>query len=167
MVNEAKTLSWGFLCMVCLSACLDVAEERARVDARVGKAESSGLTVQVSRGAAAVRKLTPDALQLWAAAPSLDISVNAAAATRLQLRLQNAMPDGILVASHNNSPIRSRSMRLSARQPRTSPTASTCRPAKLRCASPCRIQASRNPSVMRRSQTCRRLSTRSKTSTAA
>jgi Icc-related predicted phosphoesterase len=91
--------------MVCLSACLDVAEERARVDTRVGKAESSGITVQVSRGAAAVRKLTPDALQLWAAAPSLDISVNAAAATRLQLRLQNAMPDGVFVASHNNSPI--------------------------------------------------------------
>ncbi|MET0388477.1 MAG: metallophosphoesterase [Polyangiales bacterium] len=88
-----------------VSACLDVAEERARVDARVGSAERAALSVQVAHGAAAVRTLTESSLQLWATAPSLDITVHAETATSLQLRIQNALPDGVLTARHDDAPL--------------------------------------------------------------
>jgi hypothetical protein len=89
----------------CSSACLDVAEERARVDARVGSADTAGLSVRVSQGAAAVRELTTSSLQLWASAPELELTLKAEAPTTLRLRIQNAMPDGVLRASHNDGPI--------------------------------------------------------------
>lgn len=95
----------GVLMAVCSSACLDVAEERARVDARVGSAERAGLRVRVRDGAAAVRELTRGSLQLWASAPSLEIELRAAAPLTLQLRIQNAMPDGVLSASRDDQPL--------------------------------------------------------------
>lgn len=96
-VALATTLSLG--------ACLDVAEERARVDARVGSAEVSGLSVRVGEGAAAVRELTQDSLTLWVSAPSLDIRMQSQAPSTLRLRIQNAMPDGVLVSSAAPEPV--------------------------------------------------------------
>ena len=55
------------------SGCLDVAEERARRDETIGKASTTGLTVEVMEGLGAVRKLEPGVLTLWAKAPSLEI----------------------------------------------------------------------------------------------
>jgi 3',5'-cyclic-AMP phosphodiesterase len=101
MVSSRKCLSVA-LCAACFGACLDVAEERARVDARVGGATAAGLNVQVRRGAAAIRELTATSLQLWAGAPSLEIELRAEAPTALHLQIQNAMPDGVLVAIHND-----------------------------------------------------------------
>lgn len=101
MVNLAQSSAFAVLCAAGLSACLDVAEERARVDARVGSAENAGLAVQVAQGAAAILQLESDALQLWATSPGLDIHLRAQAPTELRLRIQNAMPDGVLVASHD------------------------------------------------------------------
>jgi 3',5'-cyclic-AMP phosphodiesterase len=83
---------------LCLSACLDVAEERARIDARVGRADSAGLAVRVADGAAAVRELSAESLQLWAAAPTLEIRVQAESARVVSVRIENAMPGGALVA---------------------------------------------------------------------
>jgi Icc protein len=100
-----KRFLLGVLLAACASACLDVAEERARVDARVGNAQSAGLEVRVSHGAAAVRELTATSLQLWASAPSLEIALRADAPTALSVRIQNAMPDGVLSASHNDEPV--------------------------------------------------------------
>lgn len=88
-----------------LSACLDVAEERARIDGRVGRAEHSGLRVRVEDGAAAVRELSASSLRLWAAAPSLAIHVRSEAAQSVRLRLQNAMPDVVLAGDHDGEPI--------------------------------------------------------------
>jgi 3',5'-cyclic-AMP phosphodiesterase len=96
MVSFAKRVLVALSCAASLGACLDVAEERARVDARVGRAETAGTTVRVGRGAAAVRELTRDSLRLWAAAPDLEITLQAAAPGTLRLRIQNAMPDGVL-----------------------------------------------------------------------
>lgn len=93
------------LAAACLSACLDVGEERARVDARVGSAENAGLRVRVSDGAAAVRELSATSLQLWASAPNLQVELRADAPTALRLRIQNALPDGVLTASQNDQSI--------------------------------------------------------------
>lgn len=93
-----KSLAFALFCAACLGACLDVAEERARGDARVGSARSAGLSVRVSHGAAAVRAISDSSVQLWAAAPQLEIELQTDTATSFQLRIQNAMPDGVLVA---------------------------------------------------------------------
>jgi len=93
----------GVVCAAWLSACLDVADERARVDARVGRAERAGLRVRVRDGAAAVRELTATSLQLWASAPQLEVELRADAPTSLQLRIQNAMPDAVLTADHDDN----------------------------------------------------------------
>lgn len=100
-----KHIWLGVVLAVCASACLDVAEERSRVDARVGSAEHAGLRVRVRNGAAAVRELTASSLQLWASAPSLEIELRADAPTSLQLRIQNAIADGVLSASHEGDPL--------------------------------------------------------------
>ena len=94
MKHIAGMLLWA----ASLSACLDVAEDRARYDARVGSAKVAGLSVRVHKGAAAVRELERDSLQLWATAPQLEITLQAEAPTALRLRIQNAMPDGVLSA---------------------------------------------------------------------
>jgi predicted phosphodiesterase len=91
--------------MVVCAGCLDVAEERAQIDARVGSAQAEGLSVEVRHGVAAVRDLTAQSLQLWATAPSLQIDVASDVPTTMRLRIQNAMPDGSLVASHNDEPV--------------------------------------------------------------
>jgi Icc protein len=100
-----KRFALALLCTASLSACLEVAEERTHIDARVGSAEISGLAVRVDQGAAAVRELSPSALRLWATAPSLEITLRSDSAKALQLRIQNAMPDGILVASNSDDPL--------------------------------------------------------------
>ncbi|HET8940144.1 MAG TPA: metallophosphoesterase [Polyangiales bacterium] len=98
MKRMACVLLWA----ASLSACLDVAEERARLDERVGRAEIAGLSVRVRDGAAAVLALKRDSLQLWATAPQLEITLQAEAATAFSLRIQNAMPDGVLIDSQDN-----------------------------------------------------------------
>lgn len=89
----------GLACVAGASACLDVGEERARVDARVGSAQVAGLEVHVKLGAAAVASVSRESLQLWATAPSLEIELHAAEPGPLTLRLQNAMPDGEIAAN--------------------------------------------------------------------
>lgn len=96
-LSLARALAAGWL-LVLGSACLEVAEERARIDARVGSAESEGLSVEVARGSAAVRSLDRSELHLWASGPTLVIELAVEAEGPLQLRIENAMPAAALTA---------------------------------------------------------------------
>jgi hypothetical protein len=59
-----------------LDACLDVAEERARKDLEVGRAEAAGARLEVEGGLAAVRGFTEGSLELWANAPALRMTLD-------------------------------------------------------------------------------------------
>ena len=70
-------LRWpGLLPAVLLWGCLDVAEDRARIDARVGSAQGGAGSVRVEGGRAAVRAFAEGELHLWASAPGLSITLD-------------------------------------------------------------------------------------------
>jgi predicted phosphodiesterase len=74
--------------------CMRPAEERARQDERVGKAEGAGLVVDVAEGLAVVRKLDADRLVLWGSAPAFDVELTVSGGPRsLTLEIWNALPD--------------------------------------------------------------------------
>lgn len=80
------------------AGCLDVADERARFDAKVGQAANTAGSVEVSGGLAAVRQLTEGELTLWAQAPTLEFRVAPASAGTWNVHLRNVMKDGALTA---------------------------------------------------------------------
>lgn len=65
-----------FAAWLCLGGCLGVAEERADRDLAVGRLARGGAEVEVAGGLAAVRRLEPPALELWAQAPALEIALS-------------------------------------------------------------------------------------------
>jgi 3',5'-cyclic-AMP phosphodiesterase len=80
-----------------LGACLQVADDRARRDQRVGRASQNGLSVVVDDGLAAVRALQTNALTLWAQAPQLAFSLSRTDGDPpLTLAIENALPDAEL-----------------------------------------------------------------------
>ena len=90
-------MSWRLTACVLLwaSGCLDVAEDRARRDLEVGRAESAGARVEVDSGFAAVRALSPSSLELWANAPALRISIELpdGAPPSFRLLVRNTLAD--------------------------------------------------------------------------
>jgi len=79
------------------SACLDVAEERAVLDARVGRADGNGVTLLVRDGLAAVTALGPSGGALWMGAPSALLELSfAPGAAPLTLDFDNVMPGSLL-----------------------------------------------------------------------
>jgi predicted phosphodiesterase len=89
-----------------LCSCLDVAEERAERDLRVGHAELEGNRVDVEGGLAAVRRFEPGLLELWGNAPSLkiDLVVGESGATQWSFVIRNVLPDASLSASSEGAP---------------------------------------------------------------
>lgn len=83
-----------------VASCLDVAEGRARRDLEVGRASQSDLRVEVEGGLAAVRRLAPGELGLWASAPALSLRLNTGASGggAWNVRFENILSDAVLVA---------------------------------------------------------------------
>jgi 3',5'-cyclic-AMP phosphodiesterase len=85
-------------------ACIDVADDRARRDQRVGQAQAAGLSVSVDEGLAAVRRLAANEVTLWAQAPGLGLSLaRSEGAGPLTITVQNLVTDAAL--SHIDGPV--------------------------------------------------------------
>ncbi|MGK3967459.1 metallophosphoesterase [Sorangium sp. So ce118] len=77
-------------------SCLDVAEGRARRDLEVGKASAGQARVVVDEGLAAVRRLAPGELSLWASAPVLSVRLLDAAGGPWTVTIENVLADAEL-----------------------------------------------------------------------
>jgi Icc protein len=96
-------------CLLLLAACVRPAEERTQEDLEVGIGEGLGLTVEVEDGAAQVREIGEQGLELWAQAPVLRVQARAAAGsfatTSLPITVENCMPDAVLTARAGGAPL--------------------------------------------------------------
>ncbi|HKE15611.1 MAG TPA: metallophosphoesterase [Kofleriaceae bacterium] len=83
-----------------LAACVRPAEERTLDDLDVGVAEAEGLAIEIEGGAAQVRSLRGDAIQLWAQAPVLRAHLTSSreGAGTVTITVENCMPGAELVA---------------------------------------------------------------------
>ncbi len=92
--------STTLLALLALSrlACVGVTDERSRRDETLGKGSAEGTTFEVVDGLAAVRKLEPGAVSLWAKAPSIAIRVtrSESAPADFILTVDNALADAVL-----------------------------------------------------------------------
>ncbi|WP_437813592.1 metallophosphoesterase family protein [Sorangium sp. So ce1078] len=79
-------------------SCLDVAEGRARRDREVGKASRGQARVDVDEGLAAIRRLEPGELSLWASAPALSIRLDDEAGGPWTITIENMLADAELSA---------------------------------------------------------------------
>jgi len=88
-----------------LLGCLDVAEERAKRDLEVGKAQAAGLRVEVVDGLAAVRNVTESELLLWVSAPvvRLRVSFDGEQRRSLQITAMNVLSDVALSGTNDIS----------------------------------------------------------------
>jgi predicted phosphodiesterase len=86
-------------------SCLDVAEGRARRDLEVGKAAAGEARVVVESGLAAVRRIAPGELALWASAPALSIRLTDAAGGTWNVTIENVLADAELFAEANGNPV--------------------------------------------------------------
>jgi 3',5'-cyclic-AMP phosphodiesterase len=87
-------------------ACLRPAEERARLDQRVGVAVQDGVRVEVEDGLASVRALDAERLTLWAQAPvlSLQLETDIEQPRPFTLELMNARRDTRLETEAGSTP---------------------------------------------------------------
>jgi 3',5'-cyclic-AMP phosphodiesterase len=89
--------------MICLNGCLNVAEDRARLEDRIGSAVHDRLIVRSSDGLATIRSLsvnddTAD-IELWAQVPQIKVSFNAAGREvpqQISLKIYNVMSGSTL-----------------------------------------------------------------------
>jgi hypothetical protein len=93
--------------LLVLSACTRLGEERALRDEDIGHATADGITVDVADGLAHVRALARGALELWAQAPVLDLTLDVApdAAGPLTLTLHNTLADSELTGPAAVTPL--------------------------------------------------------------
>ena len=88
--------------LLAASACVRPADERALEDLDVGAAGAFGVEVAVEGGAAQVRRIEADAVDLWAQAPVLALTLQAdagaGAGERITLTVENCMPGAVLEA---------------------------------------------------------------------
>ncbi len=77
-------------------SCVRPAEDRVRLDARVGRAQIEGASVTVEGGLAVVRRFSRERLELWGNAPELFLAVTLSGGEPLELRIENCMPDAEL-----------------------------------------------------------------------
>jgi Icc-related predicted phosphoesterase len=83
------------------AGCLEVADDRAELDSRIGKAETGGdgataASVEIEDGLALVREFEPGRLVLWAQAPQLSIQLEPGGAAGWEIRVKNALADAQL-----------------------------------------------------------------------
>jgi len=104
MKNERRALALISLvtALPFVGSCFHVAEGRARRDLEVGKAESAGLRVTVQDGLAAVRRLAPRELSIWAGAPvlSMELSIGDEGGGSWTITLENILSDAELSATN-------------------------------------------------------------------
>jgi len=102
-----RTVAGGVIALLSLvaalasgSGCTDVADARARRDALIGQASSSGMSLRVHGGLALAEGLDPPGFYLWMQAPdvSLDIDVPAGVA-QFELMADNILDDAALTAT--------------------------------------------------------------------
>ncbi|WP_437678153.1 metallophosphoesterase family protein [Sorangium sp. So ce131] len=79
-------------------SCLDVAEGRARRDLEVGQGSAGQARVVVDEGLAAIRRLAPGELSIWASAPALSIRLTDAAGGPWTVTIENLLADAELSA---------------------------------------------------------------------
>lgn len=83
------------ICALLLSACIRPAEERSDHDTLVGTAAQVGVTAEIMDGQAAIRMLDAEAIQLWAQAPALEMTLQLAQPTRYRVEVLNCMPGAL------------------------------------------------------------------------
>jgi predicted phosphodiesterase len=93
-----------------LVGCLNIAEDRARIDEKIGHAELQGLSVRVIEGSGAVRSLSSlggvTTLWLWAQTPALKFHIkrsDEASVDSISLKISNVMVDSELRLTSNDS----------------------------------------------------------------
>ncbi len=84
------------LLALALAGCVDVADERAARDARIGQVDDEALGVEIEDGLAHVRALEPGALTLWAQAPVLRMRLDVRRGGPWRVTVRNAMADARL-----------------------------------------------------------------------
>lgn len=90
-------MRWMALCGVLLATgCVDIAEERAAAEDRIGRASVAALAVRVDDGLAAVRDLTADRVELWAQAPTLTVRLEGEAGRAVEVEVHNAISDAAM-----------------------------------------------------------------------
>jgi predicted phosphodiesterase len=99
------------LAIACLNAvnvgCVRAPEERTERDETVGKGASSGISFDVRDGLAAIRRLEPGFLTLWAKAPTIQVEVSRtdAAPSSWIVTIDNALSSAILEIRHHDGTV--------------------------------------------------------------
>jgi 3',5'-cyclic-AMP phosphodiesterase len=102
MSTWARRLVYALASAALLAAlwpgCVRLADERAELDERVGRAAADGVDFEVTGGLATVHDVGSGRLELWAQAPTLELVARAGfdGEGRWRLTLKNAMPDAEL-----------------------------------------------------------------------
>ena len=81
-----------------ITGCVRPAQDRAERDRTVGQATNGALSVRVSDGLAAVRKLETERVLLWASAPAWELELDAVTDGTLTLDIHNCVADAELTA---------------------------------------------------------------------
>lgn len=87
------------IALVALAACVRPGEDRVALDLDVGQATGAGFTVEIADGLGHVRALDAGSLVVWAQAPELAITVDAAVAGTWTVELLNVLPDATLTGA--------------------------------------------------------------------
>jgi 3',5'-cyclic AMP phosphodiesterase CpdA len=106
------------VCIFAVSCSLRPAENRAKLDQRVGKTDVEGTNWEVRDGLAQFLDEQPGELTLWAQAPawSVEIQPEPAATTGWRLHLNNAMPTGELTVIEGDATVTKVDQPLATRQ---------------------------------------------------
>lgn len=98
---SARLLGAALALLLVGGGCLRTAQDRAEQDLEVGFGAAGGVTFEVEQGLAAIRRLEPGWIELWAQAPVLAVRVaaDAAAVERWTVVVSNAMPQSAITAS--------------------------------------------------------------------
>ncbi|MBP6628505.1 MAG: metallophosphoesterase [Kofleriaceae bacterium] len=75
------------------AGCTQPGADRAAAELAVGQAAAAGWTVAIDDGLGAVRRLDPAVLEVWAGAPTIELTLGAAVTTSLTVIIHNAVPD--------------------------------------------------------------------------
>lgn len=109
LISPNNSKIWTYpLCIfslsVCLSSCLDVADERAKKEAKVGFQSQRNVSVRIDDGLASIRRLEVSAekikLHLWVQAPQVKINIertNQTLAQEIELQISNVINGSTLI----------------------------------------------------------------------